>query len=180
MLDDERPRHSGAAHPSPRERTTGLPHGHLGISAQQTDREFQPSSVPYETLLDDLLGNHLRFPQCSFAKRTGGRRRCRCTACVPCLLEKGFEVAQDVILALRWTRRGNYHAHFLTINVTTRDSPLRADIRDRWRRFHRNLRRSCPSLAWVAHRLTWGLSPTGRLHLHAITIGVTVAMKTSP
>ncbi len=170
MPDDQRPRRGEAADQSLLQRSADVPR-HLGTRPQYKDRHFQPQSFPHDDILRDLLGNAHRLPLCSMSKRTKGRYPCRTATCLPCRLERGHDVAQDVLFALRWAAKNEFCAHFLTINSTSVGNPKMDDIHHQWSRFCRNLRRSCPRLIWTAHRWTVGLCSTGRLHLHAITIG---------
>ena len=140
--------------------------------AQPTNRTLSAANEPLDGLVRNLLGNRSRLPSCSWSRRTRGRQRCYRASCIPCRLERGLAVAEDVFSALTYAQRHNFTAHSLTLQATSSSLPHMADIARSWSRLNDNLARSAPSLYWTAHRSAWGLCPrTGRLHRHVVTLG---------
>jgi hypothetical protein len=169
MPNEPRPRRNGAADQSHTD-DTARSTSQLVRRPQSEDRGFRSPDL-LEVILGDVLGNVLRIPRCSWEKRTKGRQSCGRRACIPCRLTKGLAVADNVLAALQWTERNGLKAHFLTVASGSGEFLHHDVLLNLWNRLVRNFRKTFPDLAWIAHRLAWGLYSDGRIHLHVVTIG---------
>lgn len=107
---------------------------------------------------------------CSWSRRTASRQRCNRWSCPACRVEKGEQIAEDVLAGLEWAANRNTPARLVTITDGSRHACHLAEFNARFARLSSNLARA--GLRWDHYFSTLGVCPaSGRLHRHLVALG---------